>query len=106
MATLIPNSFSSYDLTDKEALQGAVLTNLQKQVLQNMQAACAEEKLRLDFDIEKHLSFVQQEAYKRGQLDLLSYIISSSEIAEATLNDPNFDPNLSTNLKSNKPKED
>lgn len=95
MAILITNSFSSYNLTDAEVLQGAILTLLQKQVLQNILAVCAEEKLAIDFDVKDPLGFAQQEAYKRGQIELLNYIISSSDTAEATLNDPNFKTNQS-----------
>ena len=85
---IIPNSFTVYDLTDKDALQGTVLTTLQRQVIQNMLAANAEEKLRLEYDPEKQLDFVQQEAYKRGQIDLLSYILDASTIAVDELNNP------------------
>ena len=93
MAILIPNAFSSYDLTEVEVLQGAILTNLQKQVLQNLLSVCAEEKLHLEFDVLNPLVFARDEAYKRGQIDLLSYILSNSEISEVTLNDPNFNQN-------------
>lgn len=89
MGVLIPNSFSTYNLTDEEVLQGTVLTSLQLQVLQNLQAICAEEKLRIEFDVNNPASFAQQESYKRGQLDLLSYLINGSEAAELALNDPN-----------------
>lgn len=90
MALLIPNAFSSYDLTETEVLQGAILTNLQKQVLQNLLAVNAEEKLHLEFDPLNPSGFIQQESYKKGQIDAISYIISSSDIAEATLNNPHF----------------
>lgn len=93
MSTLIPNSFSSYDLTDKETLTGSVLTNLQKQVLQNLQAVCAEEKLRLEFDVNNTLLFAQQESYKRAQIDLISYLLDASSSAELALNDPNSELN-------------
>lgn len=90
MAILIPNAFSSYDLTEQEVLQGAILTNLQKQVLQNLLAVCAEEKLHLELDVKNPEGFIQQESYKRGQMELLIYIISNSDTSEATLSDPEF----------------
>lgn len=104
MSTLIPNSFSSYNLTDKETLNGSVLTGLQKQVVKNLQAVCAEEKLRLEFNPDNTSAFIQQEAYKRGQLDLLTYLLENSDLSEATLNDPNFE--FFADNAPNKPKED
>jgi hypothetical protein len=92
MSELIPNSFSSYNLTEKEVLQGSILSTLQKQVLQNQLAAIAEEKLRLDYDPAKILEFVQQDAYKRGQIDLLSFILDASDAAERALYNPNYNP--------------
>ena len=91
---MIVNSFTSYELTDKEALQSSVFTFLQLQNLQNQLAACAEEKLNLEFDTEHPNEFVQQEAYKRGQIELLKFLIDSSADAADQLNNPDFDDNL------------
>jgi len=88
MAHLIANSFSSYELEENEVLQGSILTELQKQVLQNQLSAVAEERLRLDYDVKEPLSFVQQEAYKKGQIELLTFILESSESAEYVLHNP------------------
>lgn len=91
MSHLTLNSFSSYHLTDDETTLGSVLTLTQKQVLQNQLATCAEEKLALVFDTEKPQEFVQQEAFKRGQIEMLSYILDCSATAEHTLANPDLD---------------
>ena len=81
MARLQDNDFSSYALTEEEELQGALLTITQRQVIQNQLSAVACEKLALEFNTDKPDSFIQQEAYKRGQLDLLSYLLDQSQSA-------------------------
>lgn len=88
MATLIPNMFSSYELTEKEALQGSIFTVLQIQVLQNQLSNIAEEKLSLEFDPLNPTRFAQEEASLKGQMDILNFLISSSAISEDILNNP------------------
>ena len=79
------SSFSRYVMSDKEALEGAVLTSLQKASIQNQLAAVAEEKIYLEYDVSTPETFMQQEAYKRGQLDILRYLLDASETAEQEL---------------------
>lgn len=88
MAKQIPNVFSSYELTDKEALEGSIFTTLQLQVLQNKLAEVATEKLNLEFDTTNQLSFIQQEAYKKGELELLTYLIDTSTVSADMLKNP------------------
>lgn len=88
MAILISNSFTSYEFTDKEALQGSIYTSLQLQVLQNQLSIIATEKLNLEFDTDKPQDFIQQEAYKKGQLDLVAHLIETSAISADELNNP------------------
>ena len=87
MVYLIPNSFSYYSMTDEETLQGSILSIPQKQVIQNHLAKCAEEKLLLEYDPSNPSVFLQQEAYKRGQIDILTYLLDESSIAEDTAPD-------------------
>ena len=79
MAVLHSGIFTSWDLTDEELIQGTILTLTQKQVMQNLLAIHAEEKLHIEFDPDNTLKFTQAEAYKRGQIDLLQYIIDASD---------------------------
>ena len=88
MATLIPNEFSSYELSDEEALQGSVFTTTQLQVLQNAKAAVAEEKIHLEYDPENPLLFAQREAGLAGQLATYNYLIDSSAAAADEIANP------------------
>jgi len=85
----VPNTFKLYALSSKETLLGSVLTELQTQVLHNLRTVVAEEKLYLEYDIANPTEFIQQEAYKRGQLDLISHILDLSKAAQEELNNPN-----------------
>ena len=85
MAILIPNTFSSYDLTEDEEKQGAILTNLQLQVMQNHLATVAEEKLSLTVDPNNMQQFLMEDAYKRGQIDLILYFMEVSRAMSIAL---------------------
>jgi hypothetical protein len=82
MARLIDNEFSSYELTDEEALQGAVLSITQKQIIQNDISSYASEKLALELDMTDPHLFIQQEAKLAGQIQALSYRLTCSQTAE------------------------
>ena len=88
MPTELTNSFTTYDLTEKEVLQGSILTIQQVQVLQNQRATIAEERLALTFDPSDITGFAQAEAYKKGQLDIISWLLDASVEANAILNNP------------------
>jgi hypothetical protein len=79
MATLLPNSFTSWEMTEEEVKVGSILTIAQAQVLQNQLALCAEEKLAIEFDPQNPAEYCKQEAYKRGQIDILRHILDTSE---------------------------
>lgn len=85
MAIAIDNEFSSYELTDEEAIQGAIFTITQKQVLQNQLAMLAGEKLALEFDVNKPNKFIQDDSFKKGQIDLIKYLLDCSIVAEEQL---------------------
>ncbi len=79
MSHPIPNTFTTYSLSEDEVKHGHRLTSLNIAVLQNQRAQIAEEKLALVFTPNDVLSYTQQEAYLKGQLDLLSYILAANE---------------------------
>lgn len=81
MGNIIPNSFTSYDLTPEEVQIGSIFTGLQKQVLQNYLATYAEERLQLDFDPLNPHNFAQQEAEKKGVIQFIQYILQMSDTA-------------------------
>lgn len=85
MATQKPNTFTSYELTTRETLSGSILTGEQKQVLQNQLSEIAEQRLNTDYDPEKPLAFVQQEAFLKGQISILRVMLLRSDECEMQL---------------------
>ena len=79
MSHPISNTFTTYSLSEDEIRAGQQLNSLNVAVLQNQRSQIAEEKLGLVFTPNDVLSFTQQEAYLKGQLDLLSYILAANE---------------------------
>ena len=83
MSTLIPNTFSSYQLTREEDISGRILNTQQKQVLQNQLSSIATDKLNLIFNPKEPEDYAMQVAYKQGQLDFINYLLAESEETEA-----------------------
>ena len=82
MATLdTSNTFQSWILTDKETIQGCLLTNANIQVIQNQIATYAQERLNLDLDMSNPHRFIQQEADLKGKIAALRYLLDLSESA-------------------------
>lgn len=92
MSQLISNSFTSYDLTDEEALQGSIFTTLQLEVLHNQLATYAEEKIALDFDPEHSEKFLQIEAALNANIKLLNYLIDASNASLEIITTKNTNP--------------
>ncbi len=84
---LKPNVFTSYELTPMEELTGTILTPPQVAVLSNKLAGIAETKLLLKFDPSNPAQFTQSEAYERGQMDVIQWLLESSEAAQQSLRD-------------------
>jgi hypothetical protein len=82
---MIPNVFTSYELTHMEELTGTILTPPQVAVLSNKLATIAVSKLALKFDPLNPALFTQTEAYERGQLDVIQWLLDSSEAAQESL---------------------
>jgi hypothetical protein len=72
------NTFSSYSMLEEDVVVNSIFTIGQMQVLQNLLAVKAEEKLVLEYDIANPTSFIQQESYHRGQIELLQYLLDNS----------------------------
>ena len=82
MAHPSSNTFSSYTISEEESRQGAMLTSLNIALIQNLRCSIAEEKLALQFTPNDVLSYTQQEAYLKGQLDMLSHLLTLNEDAQ------------------------
>lgn len=76
-----PTSFTRVVLSAGEQKAGMQFNGLNLAVLQNLRADTAEEKLNLEFTPNDVHSFTQSEAYLKGQLDMLNYLIETSATA-------------------------
>jgi hypothetical protein len=85
MATLKLGTFSTYELSSRETLSGGVLNTDQKNLFQNLLAEAAESRLALDYSPEKPLEFAQNEAFLKGQIQLLKYLLDNSDACEKQL---------------------
>ena len=85
MASQEINSFTSFNLSETELLQGAILNSLQLQVIQNDLAQVAELRLNLDLDPKNIVSFAQNEAFHKGQMAAYRYILTRSLESEQIL---------------------
>lgn len=86
MATIIPNTFTTYRfLTEDEEIGCHVLTIGNTQVIQNEIARLAQERLNISYDLNNTIHFVQQEAELKGRISSLQWLLDSSEIANRAL---------------------
>ena len=65
-------------MLEEDVITNSIFTLGQVQVLQNLLAVKAEEKLVLEYDVANPTSFIQQESYHRGQIELLQYLLDNS----------------------------
>ena len=73
---IIPHSFTRYELSPEEYASGAALSESSRALIQNLVAAASEEKIQLVLDETKIINFAQQDAYLRGQIDILQHLLS------------------------------
>lgn len=85
MANLSIGTFTHWNLSPQEVLQGSVLSQSQKQLLQNELATVAEQIVNLEYDPNKPLEFVQHDAHLKGQMAVLRYMLLRSDESEAQL---------------------
>lgn len=78
MARILPNSFTSYVLTEDQIKSGTQLTPENVYVIQNHISALAEEKLNLIFDPLNPMSFALRNAELQGQIDILKMLVDAS----------------------------
>jgi hypothetical protein len=85
MASLLPNNFASYELTEQELENGTLLTVNQKMVLQNKLSEIATQKINLVFNPSDVADYSQQTAYLQAQLDTINWMLDSSSSMEEVL---------------------
>lgn len=87
MVTPALNSFSTFNLTERESLDACILNQLQKMWLQNLKADVAERLISLEFDTTNPLQRLAEDAELKGQLKILNYILITSAESEQQLMD-------------------
>lgn len=78
---IIPHSFNRYDMSAEEAKSGHLLTLSNKAVIQNLIAEKAEAKLSLQLDPLNINLYIQEEAYLKGQIEILNYLVNMADFA-------------------------
>lgn len=94
------NDFVTYELTEDEFVAGSTLNYLQVGVIQNRRMEITEQLVQLKphrLNDEGKESYWQEEAYLRGQLDILTHLITASKAAELAVNP---DQSLSNPIQS------
>jgi hypothetical protein len=69
----------AYEFNADELQAATAYTLIQKQFLRTLSADIWAERTGLKFDPQKQQEFMQQEAYLRGQLDIIAYVLGMSE---------------------------
>lgn len=79
MAKIIPNTFTTYELTSEEQNAGATLTTANQHTIQNLISSAAQLKVNLTFDPDKPTAFLQEEARLNGEIRILSYLLECND---------------------------
>lgn len=82
---VLNSSYTTYEISEKEFVECQYLTPSQRAKLQNDRIAIIEQKLALtpnSMSAADKESYWQQEAYLRGQLDILTTLLAASDAAE------------------------
>lgn len=82
--------FQVISLSASDVTNGQILNSLQKAVIQNSRAEIATQKLNLVFTPNDVLSYTQQEAYLKGQLDILQNLLDVSLASEEAVSRPQY----------------
>lgn len=85
MAQVIPNQFTTYELSPREQAEGKQLNINQRCVIQNRLSAFAQEKLAWTFDPRNPEVCMQREAELQGQIRLLQLMLDEAIEAESLL---------------------
>lgn len=85
MPTIITNSFSQWELSERENIEGQMLSFNQKCVIQNIIASLAKEKIDLTYDLKDTPTYWQREAELQGQILILSHILQCAETAASDM---------------------
>lgn len=85
MPERVNNSFTSFEFTERELLEASILSPLQEMRIQTLLAEIAEQKLELEFEIDKPLDRIIQDAHLKGQLGVLRTLLLASDESKLQL---------------------
>lgn len=85
MSNQIPNIFTTYYHNDNEQVANSVFNQGNMEYLHNQRANIAQQKIHINIDPNNINEFLQQDAYLRGQLDILTFLLNASEEASNLL---------------------
>ena len=80
--------YTTFTLSEQEETESAILSPTQRARVQNLRVETLEQKLSLapsSLTPDSKESYWQQEAYLRGQLDILSHLLAADEAAQSLL---------------------
>ena len=81
----IENKYSQTQLTPAEELQARQFTDLQLALLRNEYCVRRDQRLGMTFDPLAAHEFIQQEAYLKGQMELIDFLLTVPEMEEAVV---------------------
>ena len=82
MAKLAVNTFTCYELTERETLEGSILNQQQKQLIQTELSEIANQILALDYTPTATTEFIQHEAFLKGQMSYIRVLLERSEVSQ------------------------
>lgn len=81
---LVPHAFNRYEMTEEESKGGHLLTLSNQAVIQNLIAEKSEAKLSLQLDPANINLYIQEEAYLKGQIEILQFLLNMADYAANT----------------------
>jgi ankyrin repeat protein len=79
---IIPNTFTTFELSQDEQVAGHILNETTRAVIQNHLAQVSELKINLNPNLSEPnymQSFIQQQAYYEGQISTLRWLLDAHE---------------------------
>lgn len=80
--TPVLSPYCSYQLSQKELIEGRILSPVQLARMQNLLATYADDILALRFDPQKPQEYIQADAELKGKLVLLQFLVADSADAQ------------------------
>lgn len=81
MPTLNPSPFCTWELSERESIEGQILSFNQRCVIQNHIATAAKEKIELTYTHKEATQYWQREAELQGTILTLQHLLQCSEAA-------------------------